>query len=552
MRNHLTTTRYARLTAFVHKAAAGAILLGLSYQVDALPSVASFHSGLRDSITETVDAAFSRSTAYQYDAARRLVREELTQAVGPGRITSWVYDDVGNRSSQTIDGATLSYTYDANDRLLSESDGTSHAYDNMGNLLRTQNGADIQRYSWDSSNRLIEHTASNGDRTKFGYDVSGIRTDKTTQFGQPSAQRTAFLIDYLQAYAQVLEEATGPAISAPLFDVAYIHGDDLIAQVRGPATNYLHYDGLGSTRLLSDGSGLVSDRYAYTAYGELDASGSSGATDNVYRYTGEQFDAELGQYYLRARYMDPARGRFMGMDSFRGYQSDPISQNKYLYANTNPALNIDPTGLTSLSQISVSQSIVGTLATAARISSTAINAFEKIDNVITLIQISQGAGSAMQLMRQFSSANGVSEHGFVKAMKDIDEASIVLAKNFGWILSQMALPPKEIQIRQFLSNPRNKLLIYGPTPYLRATPWLPPGTRIHVGKLRLSKSVRDVELELGRGSGQGGRIVGVGHSYGTQRNQGLQWWRMDWHSPHGAGTNDRIDGAYHFHTLTAP
>lgn len=32
---------------------------------------------------------------------------------------------------------------------------------------------------------------------------------------------------------------------------------------------------------------------------------------NVFRYCGEYFDKETGTYYLRARYYDPAIGRFI-------------------------------------------------------------------------------------------------------------------------------------------------------------------------------------------------------------------------------------------------
>ena len=39
---------------------------------------------------------------------------------------------------------------------------------------------------------------------------------------------------------------------------------------------------------------------SYTAFGEMDV--QDGSTENSYLYTGEQFDGELGQYYLRARY----------------------------------------------------------------------------------------------------------------------------------------------------------------------------------------------------------------------------------------------------------
>lgn len=342
-----TRTEYAynvrnHVTSVLHKAAAGALLLGLSYGVDA--------TGLRNSITETVDGgALSRVTAYEYDANKRLIREEITRAGQTGtQVTSWAYDDVGNRVSQTVDGATLSYTYDANDRLLTESDGTSHVYDNNGNLVRTEKGSATQRYSWDSSGRLSEHTDASGIRTAYSYDPDRIRVSRTTRLGEADAQRTAYLIDYLQPYAQVLEEAAGPATSSVLtHQVAYVHGDDLIAQVRGGVAQHYHYDALGSTRLLSSSDGAVSDRYAYTAYGELDAAGSSVVSENAYRYTGEQFDSGLGMYYLRARYMDPGRGRFVGMDPFAGYVTDPMSRHRYQYGHANPVMFVDPSGLFS-------------------------------------------------------------------------------------------------------------------------------------------------------------------------------------------------------------
>jgi RHS repeat-associated protein len=360
-----TRTEYAynvrnHVTSVLHKAAAGALLLGLSYGVDA--------TGLRNSITETVDGgALSRVTAYDYDANKRLIREEITRAGTSGsQVTSWVYDDVGNRVSQTVDGTTLSYTYDANDRLLTESDGTSHVYDNNGNLVRTEKGSATQRYSWDSSGRLSEHTDAAGVRTAYSYDPDRIRVSRTSRLGEADTQRTAYLIDYLQPYAQVLEEAAGPATSSALsHQVAYVHGDDLIAQVRGGVAQHYHYDALGSTRLLSGASGAVSDRYAYTAYGELDAAGSSVVSENAYRYTGEQFDSALGMYYLRARYMDPGRGRFMGMDPFAGYVTDPMSRHRYQYGHANPAMFVDPSGRVSLAKLAIATSIISSIGVTA-------------------------------------------------------------------------------------------------------------------------------------------------------------------------------------------
>lgn len=49
----------------------------------------------------------------------------------------------------------------------------------------------------------------------------------------------------------------------------YTLGDDLISQTRGGITHYYGYDGLGSTRMLFADTGTVSDRYDYTAFGEI-------------------------------------------------------------------------------------------------------------------------------------------------------------------------------------------------------------------------------------------------------------------------------------------
>jgi len=67
-----------------------------------------------------------------------------------------------------------------------------------------------------------------------------------------------------------------------------------------------------------------------------------------YLYAGEQYDRTTELYYLRARYMDPAAGVFISMDTYQGNMHDPASLHKYMYANANPITNTDPTGYFSL------------------------------------------------------------------------------------------------------------------------------------------------------------------------------------------------------------
>ena len=118
---------------------------------------------------------------------------------------------------------------------------------------------------------------------------------------------------------------------------------------------YYHYDGHGNVRFLTDNDGNITDSYSYDAYGNLLQ--KKGTTENDFLYTGEQYNANTGLYYLRARYMDPSTGTFTSMDRWPGSLSDPVSLHKYLYANANPVTYSDPSGYFSLAECSVTTSI---------------------------------------------------------------------------------------------------------------------------------------------------------------------------------------------------
>ena len=107
--------------------------------------------------------------------------------------------------------------------------------------------------------------------------------------------------------------------------------------------SYYHYDGQMSTRLLTNAAGQATDTYAYDAFGLL--LDRTGTADNAYLYTGEQYDANLGFYYLRARYLNPSTGRFITADTYPGSPYDPVSLHKYLYVGGDPINHVDPAGL---------------------------------------------------------------------------------------------------------------------------------------------------------------------------------------------------------------
>ena len=106
--------------------------------------------------------------------------------------------------------------------------------------------------------------------------------------------------------------------------------------------SFYGYDGGGNVRQLTDSNGNPTDTYEYDAYGNSFT--KSGATPNNFLYRGEQYDPDLGLYYLRARYYNPASGRFYSRDPKDGHRKNPQSLHKYLYTNGDPVNGIDPRG----------------------------------------------------------------------------------------------------------------------------------------------------------------------------------------------------------------
>ena len=291
----------------------------------------------------------------------RLTKETIFAPAGAvERTISYGYDAVGNRLTKTdsVKGVTT-YTYDDNDRLLREElrqngvlvKATEYRYDANGNTTRKiENGTQETIYTWNQENRLIGVQTPTGENINYAYDADGIRVSKTV-----NGVKTEYLVDKNLPYAQVLEESVNDALTA-----SYVYGLDLISQERGVNDSYYLVDGLGSTRGLTDASGVVTDTYSYDAFGNLIA--SAGNVENNYLFAGEQFDEDLEQYYLRQRYYNPSVGRFTRVDSYEGRRSDPMSRHDYLYTHANPVNFTDPSGLYTLGEHQAAISIINTLA----------------------------------------------------------------------------------------------------------------------------------------------------------------------------------------------
>jgi RHS repeat-associated protein len=276
-----------------------------------------------------------RTVHWNFDNIYRLTSETIASAPsGHDGSVDYSLDPVGNRLSDTssITGITAgTWTFNADDEVSGES------YDQNGNVT----AADGKTFTYDSESHLMTMSGSSSSATMV-YDGDGNRVAKTV-----NGVTTQYLVDDLNptGYAQVMEELEGGAVTRQYaYGLQRIDEEQVVSGAWTPS--FYGYDGGGNVRQLTNTAGAVTDSYEYDAYGNEFT--VSGTTPNEFMYRGEEFDSDLGLYYLRARYYNPVTGRFMSRDPEDGEPTNPRTLHKYLYAGGDPVNALDPTGRAEL------------------------------------------------------------------------------------------------------------------------------------------------------------------------------------------------------------
>jgi RHS repeat-associated protein len=345
----------------------------VTYQYDAAGRLTSVSDNLTNgfagsSVTFAYDAAGRTTTAtrsngvittYTYDAAGRLTRLQDMNGATVVLDLQYTLNAAGEVVALSATGsgvlapsvlpAAKTFTFDKAAQLVSGTDG-NFSYDARGRLTASP----AYGFSWDAFSRLkkiADPAAGANDRT-LTYDAFGATVTRAL-----GAARTRYFHHQAIGGSPIFAERDDVGNSFTRFYIytpdgrlLYSIDDTLLA----PA-HFYHADRNGNVLALTDdGTGAVSDTYAYGPYGEL--LGRTGTSDQPFRWLGvwgvrtDVLGAPASEnaasvfYDLHSRWFDPATARFLSRDPVPPRLTDVATLDPYQYGHDDPLTFIDPFG----------------------------------------------------------------------------------------------------------------------------------------------------------------------------------------------------------------
>ena len=291
------------------------------------------------------------TTTYVYDALGQLIRVN-----DPHENATWIYSydrggNILNKAKYAYTAAdelgealeSIPYTYgDVNWRdKLTAYNGKTITYDAIGNPLNDGTWA----YEWQAGRQLKRMNAE-GTALTFQYDHNGLRTQKVVEADWYPETTNYYLHGKLLMHMTVDYRDTSEAAHQDVMHFFY-DAQSRPAKVSYNGTIYTYIHNLqGDVVGLLDNSGNLVVEYKYDAWGKaISTTGSLAATlgkRNPFRYRGYVYDEETGLYYLRSRYYNPAVGRFVNEDG--AIIPGLLSTNMFAYCSNNPLSMVDTSG----------------------------------------------------------------------------------------------------------------------------------------------------------------------------------------------------------------
>ncbi len=257
-------------------------------------------------LTQTTDAD-GRTIQYSYDAADRLTGEVWKNASSVTvNVVTYSYDNDGNLLTGADYNGTVTFTYDALDRVQSYTNvfglTLTYSYDANDNLTqRTDSLGGTLTYVYDNANRLTSEkftgTGATGTtvRVDFGYDAANEQTSITwysNLAGTATVAASAYSYDNAGRLTSIVNTNASSA-TLSYYTYTYDNADRVSAQTHWSQVGTTTYSGTNTytydaiSQLLSDGTAT----YSYDANGNRTMAGYSTGSDNemssdgTYTYT---------------------------------------------------------------------------------------------------------------------------------------------------------------------------------------------------------------------------------------------------------------------------
>ncbi len=342
----------------------------------------------------------STTETFCYDALNRLTNYALAASCTGSGTNTVGYDDTGNVTAKTGVG---SYSYPASGpssvrphavlSIAGTVNGVTNpvfTYDANGNMTCQSTGANCtgtvgRSTVWTSFNMAAQVTQS-GTSFCLTYDsehnrITQTKTTATCASPGSGAETTVYLNDpasggmeemrtlgasiafqdYILADGGIVAVRSVTASTPPVWgDPANQWGSLTWTAQSAPTLLYVTADHLGSTSVITDAAGSVSERDSYDAWGlrrnpdGTAASSCTAVTSALTRgFTGQEHIDPVCAINFNARLYDPTLGRFMSADSIIPNPMNGQAFNRYSYVNNGPLSAVDPSGHAAWDHIKV-------------------------------------------------------------------------------------------------------------------------------------------------------------------------------------------------------
>ena len=305
-----------------------------------------------------------RTLSYEYDAEERITSVTESYKTADNKtitnITEYTYDALGQLLTETVNGSVVnSMKYDNYGNIVSKN-GKEYLYDTTWrDLLKSYDGYDIEYDAQGNPVKYLGHTLTwekgrqlkSFDNNTYTYNANGIRTSKTVN---------GVKHEYTLDGTKILRETWNGNTLVPIYDSE----DSVCGIIYNGTPHYFLKNLQGDIIAIANAKGEVEARYTYDAWGAITNisgtdEGISIAVVNPFRYRGYYYDVEIGLYYLQSRYYDPQVGRFINDDEpvFINMPKSVMS-NIFAYCSNRP---IDQTDYTGFAIITISITAIITI-----------------------------------------------------------------------------------------------------------------------------------------------------------------------------------------------